>query len=328
MAVRITQHRDGQWRRVEVSAPAKVNLFLAVGGVPEGEARHQLLTVFQCLDLSEQLRLSPIGTSGTESGGARASEPGEVNNDDEVITRLAPGLTAPSDLDGEGNLIRQALRKLREVTGAPIPATRVEVEKNIPVAGGMAGGSADAAGTLAGANALYGLGLTNPELEEIGAEIGADVPAILRGGNALGRRFGDVMTSLPSGPKRHWVLAISSVGLSTPEVFREFDRLAPSPVKLPDNPPDSFLSALTGSAEVLAETLQNDLEDPALRLRPELGEIKATAIEAGALAAIISGSGPTIACLCADEATARRVQAALQHHPQVALALPTFGPEL
>lgn len=296
-------------RLVKVFAPGKVNLLLRVGATPPTEVRHELLTVFQCLDLGECLLMQPgSGTSG-----------------DTLKTELAPGLRAPANLDGPENLALRALQALRE-SGFELPATSVNITKHIPVAGGMAGGSADAAGVLAGANALYGLGLSVSQLQSIGSRLGSDVPYGFTGGNALGRGFGDRMESLPDGTKFAWVLAVYIHGLSTPAVFRAFDELHPHPEPLPATLPDSFLAALSQAPEDLAKVLQNDLQEAALKSLPELGDVIHTAEQAGALKAIVSGSGPTIAALCRDPKSQAEVAAALQKHPQVAMALPVNGP--
>ncbi len=305
--VRILENQSG--RRLKVFAPGKVNLLLRVGTRPPGQPRHELLTVFQCLDLGEYLTVEPHDTGET----------------DVVHTVLAPGLTGPKNLDGPENLALKALEALRN-TGAEVPFTSITIEKNIPVAGGMAGGSADAAGVLYAANLLYQLGFTLAELQSLGAKLGADVPFGLTGGNALGLGFGDNMHSLPGGTKCYWVLAVSHRGLSTPKVFEAFDGLVPHPQPLPAGLSPDFLAALDGDVAELAGYLHNDLQAGALNIFPELSQVIAAAEQAGALTAIVSGSGPTIAALCPDAPSQEKVAQRLGTHPLVARVFSAVGP--
>lgn len=314
---------------ITVFCPGKVNLYLQVGSVlaDSDDSRHQLLTVFQCLASGETLRIQPLGINGTKAS-VNAAKDGCA---DVVKTRLEPGLGEEEHLDGPGNLVYKTLRLLRETSGVDFPPTRVLVDKKIPIAGGLAGGSADAAGTIVGVNRLYRLGLSRERQQEVAACLGADVPALLLGGNSVGTRFGDILEPLPSGTKRFWVLAIASVGLSTPQVFREFDRQCAlsgkTPVALPESLPKTFLASLEASAQVFGAELRNELEASALCLRPELQDVKTAAVQAGALVAIISGSGPTVACLCADAPAAAQVYAKLQDNPLVKKVIKTTGPD-
>ncbi|MCU9986728.1 4-(cytidine 5'-diphospho)-2-C-methyl-D-erythritol kinase [Mobiluncus curtisii] len=305
--VRILENEPG--RRLKVFAPGKVNLLLQVGQRPAGQPRHELLTVFQCLDLGEYLTV----------------EPRDAGETDMVHTVLAPGLTGPKNLDGPENLALKAVQTLRE-TGATVPFTSIKIEKNIPVAGGMAGGSADAAGVLYAVNQLYELGLTSSDLQSLGAKLGADVPYGLTGGNALGLGFGDRMQSLPVGTKCYWVLAVSPRGLSTPEVFKAFDRMVSHPQPLPSALSPDFLAALDGNPAELAGYLHNDLQTAALSIFPELSQIIVAAEQSGALKALVSGSGPTVAALCPDASSQKIVAARLEAHPLVACVFSATGP--
>ena len=307
--VKILENEPGQ--RLKVFAPGKVNLLLRVGTRLPGQSRHELLTVFQCLDLGEYLTV----------------EPRDAGETDVVHTVLAPGLTGPKNLDGPENLALKAVQVLRE-TGTKVPFTSIKIEKNIPVAGGMAGGSADAAGVLYAANVLYQLGFTLAQLQSLGAKLGADVPFGLTGGNALGLGFGDRMQSLPGGTKCFWVLAIFPRGLSTPEVFGAFDQLVPHPQLLPAALSPDFLAALDGDVAELAGYLHNDLQVAALDIFPELSQVIAAAEQAGALKAIVSGSGPTIAALCPDATSQEEVAVRLGTHPLVAQVFRAVGPVL
>ncbi len=192
------------------------------------------------------------------------------------------------------------------------PAVHLHIAKDIPVAGGMAGGSADGAAALVACDALWGTGASRDELLAICAELGSDVPFSLVGGAALGTGRGEKLTPIEVGGTFHWVFAVADGGLSTPAVYGEFDRLAagaevPEPTASP-----ALLAALrSGDSGALAGALSNDLQPAALSLRPSLADTLAAGTEAGALAALVSGSGPTTAFLVADEPAARKVADAL-----------------
>ncbi|GAA3017635.1 hypothetical protein JCM13580A_39580 [Streptomyces drozdowiczii] len=203
----------------------------------------------------------------------------------------------------------------------------IHIDKDIPVAGGMAGGSADGAGALLACDALWGTGTPREDLLALCAELGSDVPFSLVGGAALGTGRGERLTPVEVGGTFHWVFAVADGGLSTPAVYREFDRLTegtrvPEPVAS-----DTLLDALrSGDAKALAAALSNDLQAPALSLRPSLSATLAAGTEAGALAALVSGSGPTTAFLTEDEATAREVAAALTASGTCRTARPAASP--
>jgi 4-diphosphocytidyl-2-C-methyl-D-erythritol kinase len=274
---------------VTVRVPAKVNVQLAVGAArPDGF--HDLANVFLAVGLYDEVTAtpSPDGPRLTCEG----PDAGQV----------------PLD---ESNLAARAARALAERHGLE-PDVHLHLAKDIPVAGGMAGGSADAAGALVACDALWGTRAPREELLEICAELGSDVPFSLVGGAALGTGRGERLRSLEVGGTFHWVFAVAEGGLSTPAVYREFDRLTegtdvPEPVAS-----EALLSALAkGDAAALAATLTNDLQPAALSLRPALADTLDAGRTAGALAALVSGSGPTTAFLAPDAATAARVAAAL-----------------
>jgi 4-diphosphocytidyl-2-C-methyl-D-erythritol kinase len=189
----------------------------------------------------------------------------------------------------------------------------IHIAKDIPVAGGMAGGSADGAGALVACDALWGTEASREELLEICAELGSDVPFSLVGGAALGTGRGERLTALEVGGTFHWVFAMAEGGLSTPAVFREFDRLAqgrevPEPVASAE-----LLEALAkGDEDALAAAVSNDLQPAALSLFPELAQTLEAGREAGALAELVSGSGPTTAFLARDAEAAEKVAHALR----------------
>ncbi|GKQ40031.1 4-(cytidine 5'-diphospho)-2-C-methyl-D-erythritol kinase [Streptomyces sp. A012304] len=274
---------------VTVRVPAKVNVQLAVGAArPDGF--HDLANVFLAVSLFDEVTVTPA--------------------DELRVTCTGPD-AAQVPLD-RTNLAARAALALAERYGRT-PDVHLHITKDIPVAGGMAGGSADGAGALLACDALWGTGASREELLEICAELGSDVPFSLIGGAALGTGRGERLTAVEVGGTFHWVFAMAGRGLSTPAVFREFDRLAegrdvPEPVASQD-----LLAALAkGDPEALAAAVSNDLQPAALSLFPELADTLAVGRAAGALAALVSGSGPTTAFLTRDPAAAAEVAAALR----------------
>jgi 4-diphosphocytidyl-2-C-methyl-D-erythritol kinase len=199
------------------------------------------------------------------------------------------------------------------------PRVHLHIRKDIPVAGGMAGGSADAAGALVACDALWGLGTPREELLAICAELGSDVPFALAGGAALGVGRGEILTPLEVGGAFHWVFAAAEGGLSTPAVYRECDRLrreegagdGVDDVAVPAADPRLLDALRAGDVHGLAAALSNDLQPAALSLRPDLARTLRAGEDAGALAAVVSGSGPTCAFLVSDEETAGKLAHAL-----------------
>ncbi|MCX0244307.1 4-(cytidine 5'-diphospho)-2-C-methyl-D-erythritol kinase [Streptomyces drozdowiczii] len=273
---------------VTVRVPAKVNVQLSVGAArPDGF--HDLANVFLAVGLYDEVTVAPADRLRiTCSGPDAAQVPLDASN---LAARAASALAARHGI---------------------APDVHIHIDKDIPVAGGMAGGSADGAGALLACDALWGTGTPREDLLALCAELGSDVPFSLVGGAALGTGRGERLTPVEVGGTFHWVFAVADGGLSTPAVYREFDRLTegtrvPEPVAS-----DALLDALrSGDPKALAATLSNDLQAPALSLRPSLAATLAAGTEAGALAALVSGSGPTTAFLTEDEATARKVAAAL-----------------
>ncbi|MER8120010.1 4-(cytidine 5'-diphospho)-2-C-methyl-D-erythritol kinase [Streptomyces sp. NPDC094031] len=273
---------------VTVRVPAKVNVQLAVGAArPDGF--HDLANVFLAVGLYDEVTVTPA---------------------DELRVTCAGPDAAQVPLD-RTNLAARAALALAARRGIE-PNVHLHIDKDIPVAGGMAGGSADGAGALLACDRLWGTGASRAELLAICAELGSDVPFSLVGGAALGVGRGERLTALDVGGTFHWVFAMAGRGLSTPAVFREFDRLAagreiPEPVASQD-----LLDALAkGDTDALAAAVTNDLQPPALSLFPELAATLAAGRDAGALASLVSGSGPTTAFLARDAETARKVAAAL-----------------
>ena len=314
-------------REVRASAPGKVNLTLRVGA-PTPDGYHPLVTVFEALNLRETVTVRTSKTPGVRVETIAYLPDGSV---DEVTTR------AMADVDPATHLAVRAARVLQRLAAAgPWASTAaglsIRVDKRVPVAGGMAGGSADAAAALVACNELWDLGLGDEQLHAIGRSLGADVPACLAGGIALGTGRGDHMSVLREGDEagaeyqHHWVMLLAHEGLSTPSVFREFDRVDAAGAPALAEPTPEEVAALCGEPEELSHCLVNDLQAPALRLRPELAETIAAATDAGALAVTLSGSGPTVAALARDAEHARTLAATLSDAPTVARAIPTHGP--
>ncbi|MFF8906685.1 4-(cytidine 5'-diphospho)-2-C-methyl-D-erythritol kinase [Streptomyces olivaceoviridis] len=274
---------------VTVRVPAKVNVQLAVGAArPDGF--HDLANVFLAVGLYDEVTVTPADELRITCEGPDAAQvPLDRTN---LAARAAIALAARRGIE---------------------PNVHVHIAKDIPVAGGMAGGSADGAGALLACDRLWGTGASRAELLAICAELGSDVPFSLVGGVALGVGRGERLTALETGGTFHWVFAMAGRGLSTPAVFREFDRLAegrqiPEPVASAE-----LVAALAkGDAEALAESVSNDLQPAALSLFPELADTLAAGRGAGALAALVSGSGPTTAFLARDAESARKVAGALR----------------
>jgi 4-diphosphocytidyl-2-C-methyl-D-erythritol kinase len=275
---------------VRVRVPAKINLHLGVGPLrPDGF--HELNTVYHAIGLFDELtaRAGDTLTLTMEGEGAGALE-----------------------LD-ESNLIIRAARALAARTRSPAHA-RLHLRKTIPLAAGLAGGSADAAATLIACDLLWGTGLAREELAEIGATLGSDIPFLLHGGTALGTGHGEAISPILARPTTwHWVVALAGHGLSTPEVYRKLDELragAWPPKALGDS--DELMAALRQrDPEVLGGVLGNDLQPAALALRPELADVLKAGSDAGALAGLVSGSGPTCVFLAADAGHAGRIAAGL-----------------
>jgi 4-diphosphocytidyl-2-C-methyl-D-erythritol kinase len=260
---------------VTVRAPAKVNLQLAVG--PSGpDGLHELATVFHAVALFDDVVASAA---------------------EEITVSLEhPDPEVP--LDGT-NLAARAARALAEHTGVDA-GVHLRLTKRIPVAAGMAGGSANAAAALVACDALWGTGLSRDELAELGASLGSDVPFALMGGTAIGTGRGTLLSPVLARGAFHWVFAVAEDGLSTPAVYRECDRLRErSGEPVPDLATDeALMSALrAGDAKALGAALSNDLQAAAVSLQPALAQTLGAAVELGALGATVSGSGPTVAFL-------------------------------
>ncbi|MFF7950764.1 4-(cytidine 5'-diphospho)-2-C-methyl-D-erythritol kinase [Streptomyces griseorubiginosus] len=274
---------------VTVRVPAKVNVQLAVGAArPDGF--HDLANVFLAVGLHDEVTVTPAEKLRVTCEGPDAAQ-------------------VPLD---RTNLAARAALALAGRYGIE-PTVHLHIAKDIPVAGGMAGGSADGAGALLACDTLWGTGASREELLDICAELGSDVPFSLVGGAALGTGRGEKLRPLDVGGDFSWVFAMAERGLSTPAVFREFDRLTegldvPEPVAS-----EALLDALAkGDPEALAAAVSNDLQPAALSLFPELADTLAAGSTAGALAGLVSGSGPTTAFLARDAGAALKIADALR----------------
>ncbi|CAM3503678.1 4-(cytidine 5'-diphospho)-2-C-methyl-D-erythritol kinase [Nocardioides dubius] len=274
---------------VTVQAPAKINLHLGVGPV-RADGFHPLATAYQALSLYSRVTATDADTWSLTCSGRDGVDVSGV----------------PLD---ESNL---ALRAARLLAGEEPRGVALHLDKGIPVAGGLAGGSADAAATLVACNELWGLGHDRATLARFAAELGSDVPFALYGGSATGHGRGEIVEPLADAGHYEWVVLTFDFGVSTPAAYAEFDLLhAGAEVPDPVIPAELLKALAEGSTSGLAAAVGNDLQPATLRLRPDLAEPLAAGIAASALAALVSGSGPTCLFLAEDASHADRVAAAL-----------------
>lgn len=277
---------------MRAKAPGKINVHLGVGALQD-DGYHDVATAYQAVSLHELV---------------------EATEADDFSVRFSGPVPHEHLSTGADNLaIRAAMALARRgrVTGG----VALSIEKHVPIAGGMGGGSADAAATLVACDELWGLHLGREALHEIGRELGADVPFALAGGTAVGTGRGDQLTPALARGQFHWVLAYAEGGLSTPDVYRALDEhralhaadIAPAH-DVPTVDARVLQALRAGDPSMLAEVLQNDLQAPALRLMPRLAGTLELGERSGALAGIVSGSGPTVAFLCDGVESALEVQ--------------------
>ncbi len=287
---------------VTARVPAKVNLQLAVGP-PRADGYHDLVTVFHAVSLFDEVTVRPADRTKV------------------VVTGTGAG-SVPS---GPANLAARAATALARATksrrnGAQATVL-IEIRKRIPVAAGLAGGSADAAAALVACNELWGTGASAQDLHAVAAEIGSDVPFALLGGTAVGQGRGEQLSAALVTAAYHWVLAFATGGLSTPEVYAACDRLRAADADAPSGPgpaaaqpqlSTALMAALrSGDPAAVGAELTNDLQPAAVSLRPDLRRTLIAGRQLGALGAMVSGSGPTCAFLAMDAAHARDLAVSL-----------------
>jgi len=294
-AERASGHPEG----ITVRAPAKINLHLGVGA-PREDGFHPLMTVYHAVDLYDAVTVTP---AEDWSVGVVADGPIDVTGvplgDTNIAVRAGRALAAHHGLDR---------------------AARIEIRKGIPVAGGMAGGSADAAAALVALDRLWGLASDDATLFGLAADLGSDVPFALVGRNALGTGRGEEVEQLPGVESPRWWVVVPAAGdgLSTPAVYRRFDELIPDAPPQP-RAPHRLVEFLEDPDPDVAPLLHNDLQPAALDLRPDLAALLEAGEAAGALRGLVSGSGPTCVFLCADESGALEVSRSLRASYDVVL---------
>jgi 4-diphosphocytidyl-2-C-methyl-D-erythritol kinase len=295
-------------RTVRAKAPGKVNVFLDVGPLrPDGY--HSVASVYLAVSLYEE-----VAATSTETPG--------------ITVSLSPDSTL--DLDavdiplGKDNLAYKAAAIMADVSEQPT-GVHLEITKRVPVAGGMGGGSADAAATLLACDALWNSGLSREELAHLAAELGADVPFSLLGGTAVGLGLGDKLSPALAKAQTDWVLVTADFGLSTPEVYRTLDRMRAAEgidVAEPTGVDPQILTALrSGDAEALSRVLVNDLQRASIELAPSLRDTLGIGESHGAVAGMVSGSGPTVALLADDPVAAEGLAENLRRYGLTALAV-------
>jgi 4-diphosphocytidyl-2-C-methyl-D-erythritol kinase len=293
-------------KSVTVRVPAKVNLQLSVGP-READGFHNLVTVFQAISIFDDVTV----TFGPPKSGLSISITGDQKHG------------VPAD---DSNLAIKAIALIAKEYDLEIDA-HVEIKKLIPVAGGMAGGSADAAAAIVAIDYLYSLGMSREEMIEIAAQLGSDVPFMLSGGTAIGTGHGDQLTAALSRGTYHWVLALSSIGLSTPAIYRECDRLRlESEIAEPQTNELLMQALLAADPKSVGAHLVNDLQAAACSLRPALRLVLDVGQEYGALGALVSGSGPTVAFLVTDEEAGLDLAVALTASGVVGSVARAYGP--
>ena len=291
---------------VVVRVPGKVNLQLSVGPL-QSDGFHEVTTVFQAISIYDEVTV-------------KFAEPGSV------ITLSISGPTAHGVPVDHSNLAYRAAQLMIDRHDLDSDVS-IAIKKEIPVAGGMAGGSADAAAVIVAFDALYELGMSRDGMEKLGAELGSDVPFSITGGIAIGRGRGDHLTPVLARGSYNWVLALSSQGLSTQSVYQECDRLRTGLDIARPQVSDQILQALrAGDAQAVGKSLANDLQAASCSLRPALRLVLDVGHDYGALGAIVSGSGPTVAFLVEDEERALDLTVALSASGVVSGVIRATGP--
>ena len=293
-------------RGVVARVPAKVNLQLSVGPLG-GDGFHEVTTVFQAISLFDDVTVA----TAPDGEGIKISISGQTSSG------------VPAD---NSNLAVKAAELMIKNYDLPTDLI-IKLKKEIPVAGGMAGGSADAAGVIVGLDSLFELGLSRDEMEIVGSKIGSDVPFSICGGVAIGTGRGDQITPALAKGSYNWVLALSGQGLSTPSVYQECDRLREGLSISSPAVSEQLMQALrAGDAKALGKSLTNELQSAACSLRPALRLVLDVGVDYGALGGIVSGSGPTVAFLVSDDDHAMDLTVALSASGVVSSVVRATGP--
>jgi len=293
-------------RGVVARVPAKVNLQLSVGPLGS-DGFHEVTTVFQAISLFDDVTVA----TAPDGDGIKISISGQTSS----------GVPADSS-----NLAVKAAELMIKNYDLPTDLI-IKLKKEIPVAGGMAGGSADAAGVIVGLDSLFELGLSRDEMEIVGSKIGSDVPFSICGGVAIGTGRGDQITPALAKGNYNWVLALSGQGLSTPSVYQECDRLREGlSISSPAVSEQSMQALRAGDAKALGKALTNELQPAACSLRPALRLVLDVGVDYGALGGIVSGSGPTVAFLVSDDDHAMDLTVALSASGVVSSVVRATGP--
>jgi 4-diphosphocytidyl-2-C-methyl-D-erythritol kinase len=293
-------------RGVIARVPAKVNLQLSVGPLGS-DGYHEVITVFQAISLFDDVSVAtaPVGNGLTI----------------DISGQTSSGVPADSS-----NLAIRAADLMIKTYDLPTDLV-IKLKKEIPVAGGMAGGSADAAGVIVGLDSLFELGLSRDEMESVGSKIGSDVPFSICGGVAIGSGRGDQITPALAKGNYFWVLALSGQGLATPSVYQECDRLREGLSITTPQVSEPLMQALrAGDAKALGKSLSNDLQSAACSLRPALRLVLDVGVDYGALGGIVSGSGPTVAFLVSSDEHAMDLTVALSASGVVSSVVRATGP--
>ncbi len=293
-------------RGVTARVPAKVNLQLSVGPLGS-DGFHEVTTVFQAISLFDDVTVATAPTGE----GIKISISGQTSGG------------VPAD---NSNLAVKAAQLMIKNYNLPEDLV-IKLKKEIPVAGGMAGGSADAAGVIVGLDSLFELGLSRDVMESVGSKIGSDVPFSICGGVAIGTGRGDQITPALAKGSYNWVLALSGQGLATPSVYQECDRLREGLSIAPPVVSEPLMQALrAGDAKALGKALTNELQPAACSLRPALRLVLDVGVDYGALGGIVSGSGPTVAFLVSDDEHAMDLTVALSSSGVVSSVVRASGP--
>lgn len=337
--------RDSEFfGHVTALAPGKVNLSLRVGPL-RADGYHDVATLYFAVSLYEQVTASPRADGAITVSLSHQSAFTSVDHQDPQTGKT---LTTEVPLD-ENNLAHRAAALLRRTLterdasglslqhkegdgseGSTGPGSGVDltITKNVPIAGGMGGGSADAAATLLACSALWEAGLTKDQLAELGAQLGADVPFSILGGAAVGQGAGEQLSPLLTRGELHLVIVPASTGLSTPQVYQTLDAMreeAGITAEAPELDADLVRAACTSDAETIAALMSNELQAPAVRLIPALEDMMDAGMAEGALQGVVSGSGPTVIFLARDAGAAVQLAARLEEHTG-AWAIPVSGP--